>query len=67
MLVTTDGTQFTRVGTPATLDLVPVAATDARTATVTAADGRRFRTTDQGATWTPKRTGRTGREALVRG
>ena len=54
VLVSTNGTQFTRVGTPTTLDLVQVAATDARTAVVTAADGRRFRTADQGATWTPQ-------------
>lgn len=54
VLVTTDGVRFTRVTVPAAVDLTGVAATDARTATVTAADGRRFRTTDAGATWTPQ-------------
>jgi hypothetical protein len=52
VVVTTDGVRFTRVGTPAAVDLTGIAAADARTATVTAADGRRFRTTDAGATWT---------------
>ncbi len=33
------------------IDLVAVSATDAKTATVTTADGRRFSTTDGGATW----------------
>ena len=47
--MTTDGLRFTRVNPPAATDLVSVAATDARSATVTAADGRRFRTADQGA------------------
>jgi len=52
VLVTTDGTRFSRVSAPAPVDFVSVSATDARNATVAAADGRRFRTTDQGATWT---------------
>ena len=52
VLVTTDGTRFSRVSAPAPADFVSVSATDARNATVAAADGRRFRTTDQGATWT---------------
>jgi hypothetical protein len=54
VLVTTDGTRFSRVSAPAPADLVAVSAADARNATVTAADGRRFRTTDQGATWSPQ-------------
>jgi hypothetical protein len=53
VLVTTDGQRFTRVAAPATTALVAVTAADARTATVTLADGRRFSTTDGGATWTP--------------
>jgi len=51
VLVTTDGVRFVRVATPAVSDLGAIVATDARTAIVTAADGRRFRTVDQGATW----------------
>jgi hypothetical protein len=53
VLLTTDGVRFTRVLAPATTALVGVTAADARTATVTLADGRRFRTTDGGASWTP--------------
>jgi hypothetical protein len=55
VLHTRNGTTFSRVSTPAAVDLVDVTATDVRTATVTAADGRRFRTTDTGATWTEVR------------
>jgi hypothetical protein len=51
VLVTTDGVRFARVGAPASASFVAVIASDARTATVTAADGRRFRTTDGGVTW----------------
>ena len=36
---------------PEKVDLVAVQATDAKTATVTTSDGRRFSTTDGGATW----------------
>jgi photosystem II stability/assembly factor-like uncharacterized protein len=39
------------VSIPATTDLASVRATDARQATVTAADGRIFNTTDGGASW----------------
>lgn len=49
--VTSDGASFARVAPPEFIDLVAVAATDARIATVTAADGRTWRTNDQGATW----------------
>jgi hypothetical protein len=49
--LTTDGTRFTRVPFPDSIDLVAVRATDARTATVTAASGRMFRTSDGGKTW----------------
>lgn len=52
VLVTTNGQRFTRVTFPEAVDLVAVRATDARTATVTIADGRTFRTTDGGANWT---------------
>jgi hypothetical protein len=53
VLVTVDGVRFTRVASPVPADLAAVTAADARTAVVTATDGRRFRTTDQGATWAP--------------
>jgi hypothetical protein len=53
IFLTTDGTHFERVPFTVTADLVAVAAMDARQATVTTADGRRFRTTDRGLTWTP--------------
>jgi photosystem II stability/assembly factor-like uncharacterized protein len=49
---TTDGVQFVRVSFPETADLVAVRATDERSATVTAADGRSWRTADQGRLWT---------------
>ena len=52
VLLTTDGVRFARLSAPAPTSLVAVIAADARTATVTAVDGRRFRTTDGGATWT---------------
>jgi photosystem II stability/assembly factor-like uncharacterized protein len=51
VLLTTDGRQWRRVAFPAAMDLTAVQATDARTATVTASDGRRFRTADGGGTW----------------
>jgi photosystem II stability/assembly factor-like uncharacterized protein len=54
VLVTSDGTRFARVAAPVAAALVGVTATDARSAVVTAADGRRFRTGDAGATWTPQ-------------
>jgi hypothetical protein len=50
--VTTDGVRFREVRFPQRLDLVMVTATSAASAVVTAADGRRFRTEDQGTTWT---------------
>ena len=53
VLLTTDGIRFVRVAPPAAIDLTGVAAIDARTATVAAGSGRRFRTTDGGTTWTP--------------
>jgi hypothetical protein len=51
VLVSTDGVRFARVAAPVTANLIAIAAADARSAIVTAADGRRFRTTDQGASW----------------
>lgn len=51
VLLTTDGRQWRRLPAPAAVDLVAVEAIDARTATVTTADGRRFQTVDAGASW----------------
>ena len=51
VLLTTDGRQWRRLASPTVADLNGVQATDARTATVTSVDGRRFRTTDAGASW----------------
>jgi hypothetical protein len=53
VLVTTDGITFARVPLPEAIDLTNIAATDARSATVTTVDGRRFRTDDSGRTWRP--------------
>jgi hypothetical protein len=52
VLLSVDGrSRWTRVDAPANVTLVAVQATDERTATVTAADGRVFSTTDGGQTW----------------
>jgi hypothetical protein len=53
--LTTDGLHFARLSFPEPADLVAVHAIDARTATVTTADGRTFVTTDAGTTWAPQR------------
>ncbi len=51
--ITTDGgATFRRVTVTGEPDLRTVTAQDARSANVTAADGRTFRTTDGGSTWT---------------
>ena len=53
VLLTVDGQTWRRIEFPvASVDLVAVAAQDARTATVTATDGRNYRTVDAGRTWT---------------
>jgi len=49
--LTTDGATFARLPFPEDADLTGVTALDALTATVTAADGRTWRTTDAGQTW----------------
>jgi photosystem II stability/assembly factor-like uncharacterized protein len=49
--VTTDATRFIRLPFTEIVDLTAVFATDAFTATVSSADGRSWRTTDQGKTW----------------
>jgi hypothetical protein len=51
VLVTTDGRSWRRVAFPEPVDLTAVQAADALTASVTAADRRRFRTGDGGQTW----------------
>jgi hypothetical protein len=53
VLLTTDGRTWRVLPAPAPVDLTAVRATDARTATVAGADGRAFRTSDAGETWTP--------------
>jgi hypothetical protein len=55
VLVTTDGATWQRRPIPEAVDLIAVRAIDARTATVTTADGRQFATADGGITWTPIR------------
>jgi hypothetical protein len=51
VLLSIDGRTWRRVPFPEISDLTAVRATDARTASVTTSDGRRFGTTDGGATW----------------
>jgi hypothetical protein len=53
VLISTDERSWRRTAFPEATPLVAVSATDDRTATVTAADGRTFRTIDGGATWEP--------------
>jgi len=50
--LTIDGTSFARLPFPERVDLDAVTAIDDRTATVSAADGRSWRTSDGGMTWT---------------
>jgi hypothetical protein len=45
------GRGWTRVPPPAQIGFVAIEASDARNATITAADGRRFTTADSGQTW----------------
>lgn len=51
VLITIDGRSWQRLALPEVIDLAAVRATDDRTATVTAADGRSFTTSDRGQTW----------------
>jgi photosystem II stability/assembly factor-like uncharacterized protein len=51
VFVTADGRTWQRVTSPPALDLIGVTATGADSATVTAADGRSFTTSDRGRTW----------------
>lgn len=54
VLLTVDGTEWRRVAFPEAVDLISVSATSARDAAVTAADGRVFRTSDGGGSWSPQ-------------
>jgi hypothetical protein len=54
VLRSTDHQTWQRVNIPQAVDLAGVTATDARTATVVAADGRTFSTSDGGVTWTQR-------------
>jgi hypothetical protein len=51
VLLSADGRTWRRVAFPEVTDLSAIRATDARTASVSTADGRTFSTTDAGATW----------------
>lgn len=51
VLLTIDGATWQRRSVPGAADLTAVRAVDARTATVTTADGRQFVTADGGVTW----------------
>jgi hypothetical protein len=51
VLRTSDAQHFARVPFPATVDLVIIRAQDGTSATITAADGRMWTTTDEGKTW----------------
>jgi hypothetical protein len=51
VVLSTDARTWRRVSFSENADLVAVSATDASTATVTTADGRKFSTSDGGATW----------------
>jgi photosystem II stability/assembly factor-like uncharacterized protein len=54
VLVSTDGRSWRRVAFPEMTDLSAVRARDARSASISTADGRTFSTTDAGATWAPR-------------
>jgi photosystem II stability/assembly factor-like uncharacterized protein len=51
VLLSTDGRTWRRMPFPEMTDLTAVQADDARPATVSTADARKFRTTDGGLTW----------------
>lgn len=52
VLLSTDGRSWKRIGFPETVDLTSIEATDDKTATITALNGRTFKTTDGGQAWT---------------
>ena len=51
ILRATDGRTWERLPSPGVVDFVAIEAADALTATVTASDGTRYRTSDAGETW----------------
>jgi len=51
VLVTVDGMTFAKVDLPVRVDVASIKATDARSAVVTTADGRTFRTDNSGRNW----------------
>jgi len=51
VLVSQDGQKWQRVAFPEAVDLTAIRAIDGSNATVTAADGRAFSTTDGGRSW----------------
>ena len=53
IFLTRDGTNWTKIPAPATLDFIAVTATDASSATVTSANNKRFSTVNRGRTWRP--------------
>ena len=53
ILRTIDGEHWQRIDSPTQADLIAVFAIDSSNAIITAADGRRFTTTDAGRTWRP--------------
>jgi photosystem II stability/assembly factor-like uncharacterized protein len=53
IFMTKDATNWTKVAPPVLADFSAVTAKDASNATVTAADGRQFQTTDAGKHWKP--------------
>jgi hypothetical protein len=55
VLLSVDGRTWRRIAFPEDVPLVAVTAADDRNATVTAADGRTFATTDAGETWSRSR------------
>jgi hypothetical protein len=54
VILSVDGRSWRRVPFPEMTDLSAVRARDARSASVTTADGRTFSTTDAGSTWVPR-------------
>jgi hypothetical protein len=53
ILLTEDGAAWIKLPPPVVADFIDVAAKDALSATITAADGRKFTTTDGAKHWTP--------------
>ena len=51
IFMTKDATNWTKIAAPVSADFTAVTAKDASNATVTAADGRQFQTTDAGKHW----------------